>query len=365
MDSKRRGENTMDTRTMENADRTRRVSAMAKSAARYFLDESKILSAAIRIGREHLAANPHDDETRASTAELERQRDELYNGWKNSSIRRHVEDQSAEASAIHGSEERSLVAEASGRTTSALSRVKDTDQATETATRLAGYATVFNTWTDLGYFKERIAPGAFTAAIKTSDCRFLFNHDSNFLYGRTRASTLELAEDRIGLKFTCYLLPYDAASYALARRIDRLDISGCSFSFTVKRDSWKFAPTPGGLDERTIEEIEQLYDVGPVVFPAYPTTTVSAVFESVQRTAPAAASPVVTPTRTVPTPTRRHPATLADRLYAQRQLDQARFEWESKNWALVQKEKSYWRAMGESEQAAAKKIDLLFQKHFS
>jgi len=264
------------------------VSDIARHAAAYFQRELKDLTAAIRVGREHLAANPGDDETRASTTELERQRQELVDGWERSSVRRHVENRADESSVLAGSEKRAAAVEPTTSHGLSNERASDTSS-TKTAVRLEGYAAVFNKWTDLGYFRERLAPGAFANAIKGSDCRCLFNHDANFIYGRTRANTLELAEDRIGLKFVCYLIPFDAASYGLARRIDRLDISGCSFSFYVKKDSWTFARHPGDLDERTIEEIAELFDVGPVTYPAYPQTSVHAVFETVQRaTSPAA-----------------------------------------------------------------------------
>jgi hypothetical protein len=223
------------------------------------------------------------------------------------------------------------------------------------AKRIEGYAAVYDTLSpNWAGFREKIERGAFTKAIANSDVRLLFNHDNNHLFARSSAATLELKEDSHGLHFRAYLLPFDGPSYGLARRIDRGDLTGCSFSFSGVTDEWILKP--GEVDVRVLKKIDHVYDLGPVTYPWYPTTIVSAVFESVQRTAPD-----VPPTRTVPT--RRHPATLADRLYAKRQLDQARFEWESKNWALVQKEKSYWRAMGLSEQAAAKKIDLIFQKH--
>jgi HK97 family phage prohead protease len=199
-------------------------------------------------------------------------------GWENSSLRRKIEERAEQPLAVNGVERRvGLVAPGAPHLVTGV-RAAGT-AATTTAKQLIGYAAVFDKPAELGGFREFIAPGAFAGAIKTSDVRCLFNHDANYIYGRSSASTLELEEDRIGLRFACYLLSFDAASYALARRIDRRDISGCSFSFIVAKDTWRFARRPGDIDERTILEIARLYDVGPVTYPAYSQTSVQAIFE--------------------------------------------------------------------------------------
>ena len=47
----------------------------------------------------------------------------------------------------------------------------------------------------------------------------------------------------------------------------RGDINSSSFAFTVKRDTW--SNDEEGNNIRTINEIERLYDVSPVTYPAY------------------------------------------------------------------------------------------------
>jgi HK97 family phage prohead protease len=141
---------------------------------------------------------------------------------------------------------------------------------------LVGHAAVFNSDSEPMYgFIERIRPGCFTRAIKEDDVRGLFNHDANFVLGRNKAKTLRLSEDDKGLAFEIDL-PDTQAARDLVILIERGDISGCSFSFRTIKDEWEYSETNGnGITMRTLVDVE-LFDVGPVTFPAYPATDVSA-----------------------------------------------------------------------------------------
>ena len=56
-----------------------------------------------------------------------------------------------------------------------------------------GYAAVFNSETNMGWYTEVIESGAFDEAINTSDCRALFNHHPDHLLARQSSNTLKLA----------------------------------------------------------------------------------------------------------------------------------------------------------------------------
>jgi uncharacterized protein len=142
------------------------------------------------------------------------------------------------------------------------------------ARTLVGYAAVFNSNSEPMYgFIEQIKPGCFARAIKEDDIRGLFNHDSNFVLGRNTAKTLRLSEDDKGLAFEIDLNPEDPDAERVAAKVKRGDVSGCSFSFRTLKDEWTYSQD-GGTTLRTLIDVE-LFDVGPVTFPAYPATDVS------------------------------------------------------------------------------------------
>jgi HK97 family phage prohead protease len=135
---------------------------------------------------------------------------------------------------------------------------------------IEGYAAVYNKLSeDLGGFREKIKPGAFRKSLKRSDTVMLFNHDPNYPLGRVSAGTLELKEDSRGLLVRAK--PPRSAG-RIIESIQRGDVTKMSFGFTTERDSWVHKK-----DEsiRTLEEVGELPDVGPVVFPAYPDTQVA------------------------------------------------------------------------------------------
>lgn len=139
------------------------------------------------------------------------------------------------------------------------------------APMIAGHAAVFNTETDLGWFSEQVAPGAFTRAIAEDDVRALWNHDPNFVLGRNKAGTLRLSEDDTGLAVE--IDPPDTQwARDLVTSMQRGDVSQMSFGFQVISEQWE-ARKGERTDLRTLIEC-RLFDVSPVTYPAYDTTDV-------------------------------------------------------------------------------------------
>lgn len=139
---------------------------------------------------------------------------------------------------------------------------------------MVGYAAVFGKEScDLGAFRETLSAGCFRNAISKCDVRALVNHDPNLLLGRKSAGTLRLMEDDRGLRVEIDL-PDTTVGRDTAESLRRGDLQGQSFSFTTPADgsgeSWDTESSPW---LRTVRQIDELFDVGPVAFPAYEDTT--------------------------------------------------------------------------------------------
>jgi uncharacterized protein len=148
-------------------------------------------------------------------------------------------------------------------------------------TKLEGYAAVFNKQSEnLGGFREIIKPGAFKRTLREgADVRALFNHDPNFVLGRTKdggkTGTLSLSEDDTGLKFSIDM-PDTQTARDLMTSVDRGDIDQCSFGFVVKEQNWKAADPKNDVEEiREILDCD-LFDTSVVTYPAYTQTSVEA-----------------------------------------------------------------------------------------
>ena len=145
---------------------------------------------------------------------------------------------------------------------------------------LNGYAAKFNTLSQpmpimqdgekIGMFREQLLPKCFAAAIPASDAKALINHDPNLILGRTKSGTLRLSEDSVGLLFENDM---PDTSYARDLQIScaRGDISQCSFGFSVAAggDSYSKDSDNPGWYIRSIANVDQLFDVSAVTYPAY------------------------------------------------------------------------------------------------
>ena len=143
----------------------------------------------------------------------------------------------------------------------------------DSAPTLEGYAATFNQEYDLGPFRERIDPAAFTRTLSMNpDVRLLIDHKGQPL-ARTKSGTLQLSTDSQGLHVRSSLDPNDPDVQRLLPKMRRGDLDQMSFAFRVPSggDSWEEDYTL-----RTIREANLAGgDVSVVTYPANENTSVS------------------------------------------------------------------------------------------
>lgn len=136
---------------------------------------------------------------------------------------------------------------------------------------VSGYFAKFNSLSsDLGGFFERISPGAFTDSLRSSpDVLCFYNHNSDAILGRVSSGTLSVSEDTVGLRFDVKL-PDTSYAKDLVSLMQRSDVTGCSFGFSVADggDSWEQV---GDQIVRTLNKVT-LWEGSIVGQPAYPET---------------------------------------------------------------------------------------------
>ena len=139
---------------------------------------------------------------------------------------------------------------------------------------IACHFAVFNTPTELwpGCI-EQIAPGAFTSSLGL-DVRALINHETRLVIGRTIAGTLTLQEDETGLFGEVKINEHDTDAMNLYARVQRGDVSQCSFGFDIIAEDYVASPD-GQTCTWTLRDVI-LYEVSIVTFPAYEATSAMA-----------------------------------------------------------------------------------------
>ena len=152
--------------------------------------------------------------------------------------------------------------------------VKFETRADESGPVIAGYFAVFNQPTELwrGCI-EQIAPGAFASSI-SGDVRALIDHDTRLVLGRSTAGTLTLREDDTGLYGEIRINEHDTDAMNLYARVQRGDVSQCSFGFDIKAEDYVISDD-GESCTWTVRDLV-LYEVSVVTFPAYEATSVAA-----------------------------------------------------------------------------------------
>jgi hypothetical protein len=136
------------------------------------------------------------------------------------------------------------------------------------APKIDGYASLTNVPYDCGYWIEQVDTHAFDSVLaKNPDVRALWNHNSDFVLGRSSAKTLALSLDVRGLAYSIDP-PDTTVARDLIVSMRRGDVRESSFAFIVARDQW--TDNPDGSVTRTILEFDELLDVSPVTYPANP-----------------------------------------------------------------------------------------------
>jgi len=162
---------------------------------------------------------------------------------------------------------------------------------------IKGYAVVYNRLSvDLGGFRERIMPGAFDAVLTRqrgrADLVSYYNHNPDMLLGRESSGTLKVWSDQKGVGFE---VTPPATRADVLELVRRLDVKGASFTFSLNGSSGEsWATDESG---RAIREIRAatIYELGPVVQPAYPSTSVSVAMRSYQAWLASQGTPEATP----------------------------------------------------------------------
>lgn len=146
---------------------------------------------------------------------------------------------------------------------------------------ISGHAAVYNQQTDIcGYYTEVVERGAFDKSDFT-DVVLTQNHNVNneiplARYTQGKAdNTLQLSLDDTGLAMQATLdCDNNEAAKAVYSSIQRGDLTGMSFIFTVRGENWEGLDTDKPV--RHITDIDKVYEVSAVNFPAYVGTDISA-----------------------------------------------------------------------------------------
>lgn len=144
---------------------------------------------------------------------------------------------------------------------------------------LSGRPIVYDKTEDMGWYDETIQRGALDNT-DLRDVRFLVNHNTDMIpLARSRNnnanSTMQMEIDDDGMAIRVDLdTDNNADARSLYSAVERGDITGMSFMFTVDGDSWENLESEH--PHRSISSIGRVFEVSAVTFPAYASTSISA-----------------------------------------------------------------------------------------
>src|SRR5690606_18400140 len=131
--------------------------------------------------------------------------------------------------------------------------------------------TVIDSWE--GNFVEKIDRGAFRKTLRERTPVLQFDHGRHPVVGSIPLGSFEsLSEDDHGLHVVARL-HNNWLVEPVRDAIRSQAISGMSFRFSVVKEKWLDPADAKSLPVRIIQEVK-LYELGPVVFPAYDNTSV-------------------------------------------------------------------------------------------
>lgn len=153
-----------------------------------------------------------------------------------------------------------------------------TSDVTANENQIIGNPVVCGVRTQMYDYVEIIEPGALVEA-DISDVLLTVNHNLNDIpLARSRGGqpgeTMQLSVDNYNCRITAQLdVENNPQARALHSAVARGDITGMSFMFHVKEDTWE---RESDTLVRHIKKIDKIVDVSAVTIPAYPSTSISA-----------------------------------------------------------------------------------------
>lgn len=154
------------------------------------------------------------------------------------------------------------------------------EQDNENGSIITGRPIVYNSLTDIGGLYDEIIERGALMTTDLTDVRFLVNHDiSKIPLARSRRnngnSTMTLTVDDMGMSIRVVLdTENNAEARALYSAVQRGDISGMSFMFSIDDERWENLESDHPT--RHILSIGSVVEVSAVTFPAYDATSIDA-----------------------------------------------------------------------------------------
>lgn len=156
-------------------------------------------------------------------------------------------------------------------------------RADEDNRRITGYGIVFNSdsqpmriWDDqtgrILDVVEQITPASMRDA-DMSDLISAYNHDFSRVLGRTVAGTMKISRDAKGVRYSADV-PNTSYGNDVLELVRRGDLRGSSFVFTMDYEAgYDIQERNDGTLVASPVKITKIYEMGPVINPAYPETT--------------------------------------------------------------------------------------------